>query len=257
MSMKKLMIAACGVLVVTLSTRAEEPKNGIMSADVVGYASNNLRWGSIGLVPQFAGVASADGSFDLQTITCSDNSSDSVSFSVLDNTGLNGDSYFWIDYYENPETGETESCWVDGAFEKVSGYTLNPGEALWVYADSTDQLFQSAGRVNTSDVAVQLRQGSTLTGNPFPVTLDLQDITCSDNSSDSVSFSILDNTGLNGDSYFWIDYYENPKTGETESCWVDGEFEKVNGFKVTPGMGLWVYADSSDQYITFPGVELN
>ena len=257
MSMKKLMIAACGVLVVTLSTRAEEPKNGIMSAEIVGYASNNLRWGSIGLVPQFAGVASADGSFDLQTITCSDNSSDSVSFSVLNNTGLNGDSYLWVNWYDPDEDGETESCWVNDEFEKVTDYTLKPGEALWVQADSTDQLFQSAGRVNTSDVAVQLRSGSTLTGNPFPVTLDLQDITCSDNCSDSVSFSILNNTGLNGDSYLWIDYYENPQTGETESCWVNDEFEKVKDFKVTPGMGLWVQADHSDQYITFPGVELN
>ena len=257
MSMKKLMIAACGVLVVTLSTRAEEPKNGIMSADVVGYASNNLRFGCIGLVPQFAGVASADGSFDLQTITCSANSSDSVLFSVLNNTGLAGDIYLWIDYYENPETGELESCWVDGVGEKVTDYTLKPGEALWVQADSTDQLFQSAGRVNTSDVTVQLRFGCTLTGNPFPVTLDLQDITCSDNCSDSVLFSILNNTGLGGDIYLWIDYYENPETGEFESCWVDGAGEKVKDFKVTPGMGLWVQADSSDQYITFPGVELN
>lgn len=257
MSMKKLMIAACGVLVVTLSTRAEEPKNGIMSAEIVGYASNNLRHGSIGLVPQFAGVASADGSFDLQTITCSDNSSDSVSFSVLNNTGLNGDSYLWVNWYDPDEDGETESCWVDGNYEKVTDYTLQPGEALWVQADATDQLFQSAGRVNTSDVVVQLRSGSTLTGNPFPVTLDLQDITCSDNCSDSVSFSILNNTGLNGDSYLWVDWYDPDEDGVTESCWVDGNYEKVEDFKVTPGMGLWVQADSSDQYITFPGVELN
>lgn len=257
MSMKKLMIAACGVLVVTLSTRAEEPKNGIMSADVVGYASNNLRFGCIGLVPQFAGVASADGSFDLQTITCSANSSDSVLFSVLNNTGLAGDIYLWVNWYDPDEDGETESCWVDGNYEKVTDYTLQPGEALWVQADSTDQLFQSAGRVNTSDVTVQLRFGCTLTGNPFPVTLDLQDITCSDNCSDSVLFSILNNTGLGGDIYLWVDWYDPDEDGVTESCWVDGNYEKVEGFKVTPGMGLWVQADHSDQYITFPGVELN
>ena len=119
--------------------------DGISSADVVGYASNNLRWGSIGLVPQFAGVASADGSFDLQTITCSDNSSDSVSFSILNNTGLNGDSYLWIDYYENPETGEFESCWVDGAFEKVKDFKVTPGMGLWVQADSSDQYITFPG----------------------------------------------------------------------------------------------------------------
>ena len=250
--MKKLMMMAA-----SLTWATGVFADGVSSADVVGYASNNLRFGCIGLVPQFAGVASADGSFDLQTITCSANSSDSVLFSVLNNTGLAGDIYLWIDYYENPETGELESCWVNDEFEKVTDYTLKPGEALWVQADSTDQLFQSAGRVNTSDVTVQLRFGCTLTGNPFPVTLDLQDITCSENSSDSVLFSILNNTGLGGDIYLWIDYYENPQTGETESCWVNDEFEKVNGFNVTPGMGLWVQADHSDQYITFPGVELN
>ena len=142
--MKKLMMMAA-----SLTWATGVFADGVSSADVVGYASNNLRFGCIGLVPQFAGVAR------------------------------------------------------------------------------------------------------------FPVTLDLQDITCSENSSDSVLFSILNNTGLGGDIYLWIDYYENPQTGETESCWVNDEFEKVNGFNVTPGMGLWVQADHSDQYITFPGVELN
>ena len=251
--MKKLMMMAA-----SLTWATGVFADGVSSADVVGYASNNLRNGCTGLVPQFAGVASADGSFDLQTITCSDNSSDSVLFSVLNDIGIGGDIYLWVNWYDPDEDGETESCWVDGNYEKVTDYTLQPGEALWVQADSTDQLFQSAGRVNTSDVSVQLRFGSTLTGNPLPVTLDLQDITCSDNCSDSVLFSILNNTGLGGDIYLWIDYYENPETGETESCWVDGDtYEKVNGFNVTPGMGLWVQADHSDQYITFPGVELN
>ena len=250
--MKKLMMMAA-----SLTWATGVFADGVSSADVVGYASNNLRSGSIGLVPQFAGVASADGSFDLQTITCSDNASDAVSFSILNDVGLNGDSYFWVNWYDPDEDGETESCWVDGNFEKVTDYTLQPGEALWVQAETTDQLFQSAGRVNTSDVAVQLRSGSILTGNPFPVTLDLQDITCSDNCSDAVSFSILNDIGLNGDSYFWVDWYDPDEDGVTESCWVDGEFEKVKDFKVTPGMGLWVQAENSDQYITFPGVELN
>ena len=226
------------------------------NSSVVGYASNNLRYGSIGLVPQFAGVGTEGGVLDLQDIKCSDDCSDSVSLSLLSNTGLAGDSYFWINWYENPDTGDTEACWVDGAYEKAEGFTITPGQGLWVAGDSTDQLFQSAGKVGTADIAVQLRYGSTLTGNPTPVAVDLQDIRCGEGCSDSVSMSILGNTGLAGDSYFWIDWYENPVTGETESCWVDGAYEKVEGFTVTPGQGLWVAGDTTDQYIIFPGVEL-
>jgi hypothetical protein len=202
------------------------------------------------------GVGTVGGAIDLQDIKCGEGCSDSVSFSVLNAIGIGGDSYYWINWYENPDTGDTEACWVDGAYEKVEGFTIQPGQGLWVAGDSADQLFQSAGMVGTSDVAVQLRYGSTLTGNPTPVAVDLQDIRCGEGCSDSVSFSILNAIAIGGDSYYWINWYENPDTGETESCWVDGAYEKVEGFTVQPGEGLWVAGDDNTQYIIFPGVEL-
>lgn len=219
----------------------------------MGYASNNLRAGSIGLVPQFVGVGSENGTIDLQEIKCGEGCSDSVSLKILDSIGIGGDSYFWINWYG--ENGD-ESCWVDGEFNKVDKFPIQPGQGLWVSADDTTQTFLSSGQVGTSDVAVQLRFGSTMTGNPTPVAIDLQDIRCGEGCSDSVSLQILDNIGIGGDSYNWINWYENPETGETESCWVDPDFNKVEGFSIKPGEGLWVSADSSDQYIIFPGVEL-
>ena len=221
-------------------------------ANVVGYASNELRFGSIGLVAQF--VSTSGGEIDLQDIKCNDAASDSVSFMILDNIGLGGESYYWVNWYENAE-GETESCWVDSEFAKVVGMKLQPGQGLWVAGDSSEQIFQSAGQVSQSDIAVQLRFGSTLTGNASPVEIDLQDIVCSEGCSDSVSFMILDNIGLGGDSYYWVDWYEN-EDGETESCWVDSDFGKVVGMKIQPGEALWVAGDNDEQYITFPGVEL-
>ena len=218
------------------------------SANVVGYASNELRYGSIGLVSQF--VSTSGGEIDLQDIKCNDAASDSVSFMILDNIGLGGDTYFWINYYG--DNGD-ESCWVDGGFEKVVGMKIQPGQGLWVAGGSNEEIFQTAGQVSKSDIAVQLRYGSTMTGNPTPVEIDLQDIVCTDNCSDSVSFMILDNIGLGGDTYFWINYYGD--NGD-ESCWVDGGFEKVVGMKIQPGQGLWVAGESEEQYITFPGVEL-
>ena len=216
----------------------------------MGYASNNLRAGSIGLVPQFVGVGSENGTIDLQEIKCGEGCSDSVSLKILDSIGIGGDSYFWINWYG--ENGD-ESCWVDGEFNKVDKFPIQPGEGLWVSADDATQTFLSAGQVGTSDVAVQLRAGSTMTGNPTPVAIDLQDIRCGEGCSDSVSLKILNNIGIGGDSYFWINWYG--ENGD-ESCWTDGEFNKVDKFPIQPGEGLWVSADNSDQYIIFPGVEL-
>ena len=224
------------------------------SANVVGYASNELRFGSIGLVPQF--VSTSGGAIDLQDIKCNDAASDSVSFMILDNIGLGGDSYNWINWYDPDYDGTTESCWVDGNYEKVEKFPIQPGQGMWVAGDSETQLFQSAGQVSKSDVVVQLRFGSTLTGNPTPVAIDLQDIVCSDNCSDSVSFMILDNIGLGGDTYNWINWYDPDYDGTTESCWVDGNYEKVLNFPIEPGQAMWVAADNEEQYITFPGVEL-
>ena len=226
------------------------------SLNVVGYAQNNLRDGSIGLVPQFLGVGSADGSVDLQSIKCNDASSDSVSLQILNNIGIGGDSYFWVNWYDPDGTGNEESCWVDGAGEKVVDFKIQLGQGLWVSGANEEQVFQRAGQVGTSDVVVQLRDGSTMTGNPSPIAIGLQDIRCNDASSDSVSLQILNNIGIGGDSYFWVNWYDPDGTGNEESCWVDGAGEKVNDFKVLPGQGLWVTGANEDQYITFPGVEL-
>ena len=215
---------------------------------MVGYSSNELRYGSIGLVPQF--VSTSGGEIDLQDIKCNDAASDSVSFMILDNIGLGGDSYYWVNWYG--DNGD-ESCWVDSEYAKVEGMKIQPGEGLWVAGDNTEQIFQSAGQVSKADVVVQLRYGSTMTGNPTPVAIDLQDIVCTDNCSDSVSFMILDNIGLGGDSYYWVNWYGD--NGD-ESCWVDSEYTKVEGMTIAAGQGLWVAADNDEQYITFPGVEL-
>ena len=222
----------------------------------VGYAQNGLQNGATLVTPQFLGINTTGGAIDLQSIKCNDGSSDSVLIMTLDSIGLTVDTYAWIDWYENPDTDEVESCWVDGDFNKVDDISFAPGQALWVQGDSEDQMLTSAGKVGTSDVAVQLRSGATLAGNAFPVSLNLQDIRCSDGCSDSVLIMTLDEIGLTVDTYAWIDWYENTDTGKVESCWVDGDFNKVDGVNFEAGQGLWIQGDSEDQVVVFPGVEL-
>ena len=192
-----------------------------------------------------------------------------MSFKILNNIGISYTVYNWINWYENPDSGETESCWVDDGFEKVIGMKIQAGQGMWVAgsSDSGDQIFTSSGQVGVKDVTVALCNGSVMTGNPTPVALDVQDIICSEPCSDNVSFKILNNIGISYTVYNWINWYENPDSGETESCWVDDGFEKIIGMTIDPGQGMWVAGSADpvdpnnldpevDQLITFPGVEL-
>ena len=102
---------------------------------VVGYNSTKLREGSLGVAPQFEGIASADGSYDLQQIKCNDAANQKVSFCVLDAVGIDGESFTWTTEYDpywtfDPE--KYESCWIDGSGTKVEGFTVTPGMGLWV-----------------------------------------------------------------------------------------------------------------------------
>ena len=107
--------------------------DGITSANVVGYAQNNLRDGSIGLVPQFLGVGVADGGVNIQDIKCTAGCEGQIQFTILDSIGIDGDSYIW-DY-----SNDGELCWVDGAYDKVVGMQVEPGQGLWVQAENETQ----------------------------------------------------------------------------------------------------------------------
>lgn len=138
--------------------------------------------------------------------------------------------------------------------EKAEGVTFAPGQALWVQGDSGENLIQSSGKVGTLDVAVQLRNGATLAGNPTPVAIDLQDIICNAGCSDLVFIQTVDSIGLTVDNYGWVDY--GGDNGD-ELCWLDlNTMEKAEGVTINPGQGLWIQGDNTDQYVMFPAVEL-
>ena len=215
----------------------------------MGYAQSGLRSGATLVTPQFLGLGT-DSDIDLQDIKCRDEDSDLVVLNVLDEVGLVVANYFWINY--GGEGGD-ESCWVDDNYEKVENVKFAPGQAFWVEGDSTENMFQSAGLVGTSDVAIQLQSGATTCGNCSPVQIDLQDVTCRDDDSDLVVLNVLDEVGLVVANYFWINYGGE---GGDESCWVDDNYEKVENIKFAPGQAFWIEGDSDENVITFPGVDL-
>ena len=183
---------------------------------------------------------------DLNSIApTGDDLSDNVEIQTLDAFGRTVDAYMWNDWmYEN-------ACWVDNEMNAVDNVAFLEGQGLWVSGSTDSQGIQTAGKVRTEDVSVQLRFGATATGNPFPTALSLEDIVPQgDDLSDNVEIQTLDAFGRTVDAYMWNDWmYENP-------CWVDNEMNAVEGIEFSAGQGLWVSGASDTQYLRFPAPEL-
>ena len=180
-----------------------------------------------------------------------DDVSDNVVIQTLDFAGRTVDSYAWINW-----AGESfdQEAWVDDSFTIVEGVEFTPGTGLWVQGLSGEQGIQTAGKVGTNDVVVTLRNGGTVTGNPFPVTINLQDILPEGNDvSDNVVIQTLDFAGRTVNSYAWINW-----AGESfdQEAWVDDNFAIVEGVEFAPGTGLWIQGMSTDQTVRFPAPEL-
>ncbi len=174
-----------------------------------------------------------------------------VNIQVLNAFGVTVNQYLWIDWSADDDI----VGWCDGNFELVSGVTFEPGQGLWVQGTSAGASVQSAGKVGTSDVTIQLRRGATATGNPFPVTIALQDILPIGEDVDTeggVNIQVLNAYGVTVNQYLWIDW----SADDDIVGWCDGNFELVSGVTFEPGQGLWVQGTSSDAYLRFPAPEL-
>ena len=71
-----------------------------------------------------------------------------------------------------------------------------------------------------------------------------------DEASDNVEIQTLDAFGYTVDSYLWNDW-----VSETP-CWVDGDYNPVEGVTFAAGQGLWIGGASTEQAVRFPAPEL-
>ena len=201
--------------------------------------------------PQFTAVGSTAG-LGLQTLTAvGEGTSDTVMIQTLDAYGNAVDSYIWCDWAG--ESGD-QKAWSDGSGEILEGVTFAPGQGLWIQGSSVSQSVLTAGEVGTFDIVVNLTEGFTAAGNPFPVAVNLQDIVVSgEGTSDTVMIQTLDAYGNAVDSYIWCDW-----AGESgdQKAWSDGSGEILEGVTFAPGQGLWIQGSSSSQAVRFPAPEL-
>ena len=194
--------------------------------------------------PQFLNIGSDE--MPLQSIIpTGDDTSDNVFIQTLTAGGMTLASYSWNDWACD------EPCWVNDDYEKVGGVSFAPGQGLWIQGSSATQGIQSSGQVGTEDVSVTLKYGFTAAGNPFPVAINLQDIIAEgSDTSDNVFIQTLTPGGLTIAAYSWNDWACD------EPCWVNDDYEKVEGVIFAPGQGLWIQGLSEEQSVRFPAPEL-
>ena len=212
----------------------------------VGYAQSGLQSGGTMVAPKFLPINGE--TIALETLVPTGNSvSDNVSVQTLDEYGYTVGNYMWVDW------AAATPCWIDAdTLEPVSNISFAPGQGLWVFGSASDQGLQSVGKVGINDVVVQLRSGGTGTGNPFPVSVTLDDILPEGTElSDNVSIQTLDEYGYTQSNYMWVDW------AAANPCWIDADtLEPVSGVTFVAGQGLWVFGSSDAQSIRFPAPEL-
>lgn len=223
----------------------------VASSFTVGYAQSGLRFGGMLATPQFLNIGNTTSTPITALIPTGDDTYNNVSIQTLDPAGYTVDSYAWTD-----AGGESwdQIGWVDDENNIVEDISFEPGQALWVQGASTTKGLQTAGKVGTADVAIRLRFGGTLAGNPFPTSITIGDLLpTGEDTYNNVSIQTLDAAGYTVDSYAWTD-----AGGESwdQVGWVDDENNIVTNIVIEAGQGLWIQGSSDAQYITFPAPEL-
>ena len=174
-----------------------------------------------------------------------------INIQLLNAYGVTVAKYQWIDWSADDDV----KGWCDSNFELVSNITFDEGQGLWVQGTSSGAALQSAGKVEDSDVTVQLRFGATATGNPFPTSINLQDIVPQGeniNKDGGINIQLLNAYGVTTAKYQWIDW----SADDDVVGWCDGNFELVTGVTFGPGQGLWVQGTKDTEYLRFPAPEL-
>ena len=215
----------------------------------MGYAQNGLQNGATMVAPQFLNVGVSE-AMPIEALTPTGSDTEGVEIQTLTALGYTDKFYTWNTWMYS------EPCWVDGDWNPVSDVSFEAGSGLWIQGSSTAQGFQSAGKVGKADVNVQLRNGATAAGNPFPVAIDLNDILPNggeDSNVDleGVEIQTLTALGYTDKFYTWNTWMYS------EPCWVDADWNTVTGVTFDPGQGLWIQGSSTAQYIRFPAPEFN
>ncbi len=194
----------------------------------MGYSTDNLVNGNKLITAQFLPVGEAGG-YDIQKIVATGADVEGeVSLQTLTPAGKANEIFSWDTWMFVTD----EPAWVDDV--GISTRKFAPGEALWVQG-KVGYTLQTAGQVGTNDVIVALVNGNVAIGNPFPVSVNIQDIVATGADVEGeVSLQTLTSAGKANEIFSWDTWM----FVTDEPAWVDDV--GVSNRDFAPGEGLWV-----------------
>ena len=177
---------------------------------------------------QFMNIG-ATSDYNIQNIVATgDDVENDVFLQTLTASGKANETFSWDTWL----FVEDEPAWIDD--EGIATRTFAPGEAIWIQGKA-GYAIQTAGQVGTDDVIVNLINGNVAVGNPFPVSVNIQDIVATgDDVENDVFLQTLTSAGKANETFSWDTWL----FVEDDPAWIDDEGIATRNF--APGEGIWV-----------------
>lgn len=198
-----------------------------------------------------------------------------VSLQILNGNGTTKKTYFWFYNRTHGDKSGVEGWYTDqmGAADALvtpeTGITFNAGDGFWL--TGARKLITSSGAVLTG---TQIQIDTTSAGdesmmlaNPYPVSIDLADITVEREGSGSayytsggVSAQVLNGNGTTKKTYFWFYNRTHGDKSGVEGWYTDQMgasdtlITKESNIKLQPGEAYWL--TGARKTIKFPALNV-
>lgn len=197
-----------------------------------------------------------------------------VNLQVLNGNGTTKVNYYWIYNRTHGDKSGTEGWYSDvmGAADKLitpeSGVVFNAADGFWLKGNS--KIIVSSGAVLTgTQVTVDTTPAGidyVMIANPYPVAVNLADITVDRTGTGSafyttVNAQILNNNGTTKTNYYWIYNRTHGDKSGIEGWYSDvmGVADKLitkeTGILLQPGEAYWV--KGNQKTIRFPALNID
>ena len=210
---------------------------------VVGYVNTNARGNLNWYAPCFRSIGA--NTTDINDIQLDDNSAGTVgwgdSMQIVGPLGNASEMYFYYDKSVHPSGTATRNFWGDDTGAPV---TVSFDEGDGIAIDNPNELtfaIVGAGEVSTSKVTFTARENLNWSGNPFPVTIDINSVQLNDGGAGVVgwgdSMQIVGPLGNASEMYFYYDKSVHPSGTATRNFWGDDTGAPVT-VSLDPGAGF-------------------
>jgi len=142
----------------------------------------------------------------------------------------------------DPAGEATDYYWGDDVGEKAL-FSIAPGQGVVINA-AADLAVTTSGEVPTEQVSFTSVEQNNFTGNPFPQTIDIQDIKISDGGAGGIGWGTEDfsvwqgaPTVVEGSGFFYYDPSMDPDGEATDYFWGDDVGNKAT-YSIAPNQGV-------------------